>query len=82
MLFPLILGGAGRLSVDHLIGVWRGSARRNDSGLVAWGLVLLVLGATLMFLLPWLGGALASTGAVLLVVSRRRSNPGRRPALV
>lgn len=78
MLLPLILGGGGRLSADHLVAVLRGSFSRSVSGPMAWGLVLLVLGATSMPLLPWAGGVVAVAGAVLLALSRRGFNPIRR----
>lgn len=69
MLLPLMLGGAGRFSLDHLIGKRSASAAAADSS--AWGVVLFAVGATLSLLLPWLGGALAIAGLVLMAWSHR-----------
>ena len=82
MLLPLILDGAGRLSLDHLIDFLLGSASKSSAGAGAWGLVFLVLGGTVSILLPWLGAMLAGIAVILLVLSHRRSTPSRREGFV
>lgn len=68
MLLPLILGGAGRLSLDHWIGRrWTPSVQADRR---TWGLVLACLGLPLALLLPWFGGALAAVGAALMLPRR------------
>ena len=74
MLLPLALGGAGRLSVDHLVRAFHGSAQKGSADAKTWGAVLLTLGATTALLLPWAGGALAVAGLGLLVTFRRRGS--------
>lgn len=72
MLVPLILRGAGRLSLDALIartaGLDPSPAPYADT--VAWGLAALALGLPLAMLLPTAGFALAGGGIVLLGLAR------------
>jgi putative oxidoreductase len=75
MLLPLVFGGAGRISLDHLLASWRrdcaGTAAIHDRRAVA--LALAVLALPLLLLLPQVGAALA-LAAVALVL-----RPGRTP---
>jgi putative oxidoreductase len=82
MLLPLILGGAGRFSLDQLITRSMPAAAASDDG-KAWGLVLFAIGATVSLLLPWAGSALAIVGIHLMVWSRSRARrgPARRRAI-
>jgi len=73
MLLPLILNGAGRLSLDHLIATRRSTAIAASSESIAWGLVLFAIGATLSLLLPWMGGSLAIIGIALLAWPQLRA---------
>ncbi len=67
MLLPLILRGAGRLSLDALIArALDGGERRPWNDAIGWGLSLLALGLPLAMLLPLPGLAMAALGAVLL----------------
>lgn len=69
MLWPLILRGPGRLSVDALLTrAIAQSAPRGD--LLGWGLVLLPFGGVVAMLLPAPGLTLAGAGALLLAASR------------
>lgn len=72
MLVPLILRGAGRLSVDALLahGAGTHAAVRPTADLVAWGLAGIALGLPLAMLLPVFGLLLATAGVVLLGVAR------------
>lgn len=73
MLWPLILGGAGRLSLDAWIERARRAApaqARNDA--LGWGVGLLLFGAVAAMLLPLPGLLLAVGGAVLLAADRLR----------
>ena len=78
MLLPLALGGAGRLSVDHLVRVFHGSANKGAADAKTWGIVLLALGAATALLLPWAGGSLAVAGLGLLVAFRHRVSASYR----
>lgn len=71
MLLPLMLGGAGRFSLDRLIAKRRDSAVSAVADSSAWGVVLFAIGVTLSLLLPWLGGALAISGLALMAWSHR-----------
>jgi putative oxidoreductase len=73
MLLPLMLGNAGRFSLDHLIGKRRTSAVVAAADSSAWGVVLFAIGVTLALLLPWLGGALAIAGLALMAWSHRHA---------
>lgn len=73
MLLPLVLNGAGKLSVDHLLG------RRVEPGAVApradgqaWSLAGVAFGLPLAMLLPAFGLALAAAGMAGIVAIRMR----------
>jgi putative oxidoreductase len=71
MLSPLILRGAGRLSLDALLArtlALPTAAARDD--LLGWGLVLLPFGGVVAMLLPAPGLTLAGAGAICLAASR------------
>ncbi|MBU8977845.1 MULTISPECIES: DoxX family protein [unclassified Lysobacter] len=72
MLLPLMFGGAGRLSVDHLIASRRASTAAATPDTLAWGVVLFAIGTTVSLLLPWAGAALAVSGVALMAWPRRR----------
>ncbi|CAD5109528.1 hypothetical protein PSEWESI4_03833 [Pseudomonas carbonaria] len=72
MLLPLILTGGGRLSLDALIGAGREPATPRSDRTI-WGLALLALGLPLSVLLPWLGGALAIAGTLLVAIRFRHA---------
>jgi putative oxidoreductase len=72
MLWPLILGGAGRLSLDAALArALPAAAARND--LLGWGLVLLPFGGVVAMLLPAPGLTLAGLGAAALLIAARPS---------
>ena len=67
MLLPLLLGGAGTLSLDHALArrlLPRAPAAQADA--TAWALAGLALGLPLSVLFPVFGLALASAGALAL----------------
>lgn len=71
MLLPLVLRGAGRLSLDALLGRWlRLGPPRPQADTVAWGLAALALGLPMAMLLPTFGLTLAAGGIVLLAADR------------
>ncbi len=70
MLLPLMLGGAGRLSLDHAIAARRSPVQGNAADRSTWALVLFAIGTTVSILLPWAGGALALGGIALFVWAR------------
>ncbi|UHQ21972.1 DoxX family protein [Lysobacter sp. 5GHs7-4] len=73
MLWPLILRGPGRLSVDALIERGFGPPApqaRNDA--TGWGVALLLFGVVAAMLLPLPGLVLAAGGLTLLTASRLR----------
>ena len=71
MLVPLILRGAGKLSLDALLAAWLKSAPPQPvADTVAWGLGALALGLPLAMLLPAAGIALAGLGVLLLAATR------------
>jgi putative oxidoreductase len=71
MLLPLVLGGAGKLSLDHLLGSWllppAAPAQADPS---AWALAALAFGLPLATLFPYLGLGLAAGGVLALVALR------------
>lgn len=73
MLLPLMLGGAGRFSLDGLISMRRTAVASAAADATAWGLVLFAIGTTVSLLLPWAGGALAIVGVALMTWPRRRA---------
>lgn len=69
MLLPLMLNGAGRFSLDHLIATFRRrlpveSATRSA---FAWGITLVLLGLPLSLLMPWAGIVVFVAGLALLL---------------
>ncbi len=70
MLFPLIFSGAGKLSVDHyLTNQFTGTTSNNViSDSLSKGLVLIVMGLPLVFLIPVLGVLLLLAGMGLVVL--------------
>ncbi|MEO6065236.1 MAG: DoxX family protein [Lysobacterales bacterium] len=69
MLLPLIFLGAGKLSVDALIGrAVRIGETRPFVDMIGWGIVLVALGLPIAMLLPVPGLALAGLGISLLVL--------------
>jgi putative oxidoreductase len=72
MLVPLILHGAGKLSIDALLArrfdAHAGAEPHADS--IAWGLGALAVGLPLSMLLPVFGLTLAAAGIVLLLATR------------
>jgi putative oxidoreductase len=70
MLVPLILRGAGRLSLDALLAAWlEGAAPQPVADGLAWGLAALALGLPLAMLMPIAGLTLAGAGLALLAAS-------------
>ncbi|GAA5073352.1 hypothetical protein GCM10025759_14470 [Lysobacter panacisoli] len=71
MLLPLMLNGAGRFSLDHLIVSTRRAQTTTSADGTAWGVVLAAIGVTVSLLLPWAGAVLAMAGIALLTWPRR-----------
>jgi putative oxidoreductase len=70
MLFPLVLNGAGKLSLDQLLGRWLLPARhaaRADG--LAWSLAGVAFGLPLATLFPVFGLLLAAAGIVGIVAT-------------
>ncbi len=86
MLLPLILGGGGRFSLDHLVRTFASPevVTPGRTGPMTWGLVLAALALPLTVLLPWVGGALTVLGVALVASAMRRTAPRSfaRPATV
>ena len=78
MLLPLIFGGAGKFSLDHLlsrlIGANRPRAAIEDP--LAWSLAAAVLGVPFLMLLPKFGIALLVLALLLAIAGRRRAGAG------
>jgi putative oxidoreductase len=77
MLLPLIFGGGGRLSLDHLLS----RAANLEAGAPLHGLSTAALGAAVfaipfLMLIPAFGIALAIVAIVLALLARRRGNAG------
>ena len=73
MLVPLILRGAGKLSLDALLSrLLATDTPEPRADVVAWGLGALALGLPLAMLLPVAGFTLAAAGVLLLVYTRFR----------
>jgi putative oxidoreductase len=72
MLVPLILRGAGKLSIDAVVArlLHSEAPAAPNADLVAWGLGALAVGLPLAMLLPVFGLGLAAMGILLLGVSR------------
>jgi len=82
MLLPLVFGGAGRLSLDHLLRRLTGRAADplGITDLATFGLSFAVIGVALIFLLPVLGATLLAVGLLLPIVqplaySKSQSQP-------
>lgn len=74
MLLPLIFGGAGRLSLDHLLAPRFGlgeTAPRH--GPATWAIALAVFGIPFLMLIPVFGIALMVAAAALALLGRRPS---------
>lgn len=82
MLLPLMLGGAGRLSLDRLLASRRAPIAAAQADRLAWGVVLLGLGATVSLLLPWVGATLAFVGIALTIKPRDRNDANRLSSAV
>jgi putative oxidoreductase len=74
MLLPLVFNGAGRLSLDHLLGgdALRAADARPVLDAGAGALAAAVLGLPFLFLVPWIGFALLALSVVLALVALRR----------
>ena len=71
MLLPLVLRGAGRLSLDAAVAAYAATGtRRPVQDPAAWGLAGLVLGVPLFLLVPTLGLTLIVGGALVLALDR------------
>ncbi len=71
MLLPLVLRGAGSLSLDALVAAKAGGGHRAPvQDVPAWGLAALVLGVPLFLLVPTLGLTLVAAGVLLLAMDR------------
>lgn len=71
MLLPLVLGGAGRLSLDALIARWLPSPGPARVDSAAWALAVLGLGLPIAMLFPTLGVGLMGLGLVLALLAGR-----------
>jgi putative oxidoreductase len=79
MLLPLMFGGAGRLSFDHLVArMLPGSESAASSDRNAWGVALLAIGLTASILLPVVGGVVAIAGVGLIGWPRRATGKSIR----
>lgn len=72
MLLPLVLGGAGRLSLDALLARWLPAAGEPRADRAAWALGGLGLGLPIAMLFPTLGLGLMALGAVLALLAGHR----------
>jgi putative oxidoreductase len=76
MLLPLVLGGAGKLSLDHLLGRWLLPARpvaRADG--LSWSLAGIAFGLPLATLFPAFGLLLAAAGIAGIAWNPLRGRP-------
>lgn len=72
MLLPLMLNGAGRFSLDHLISCRHGTQPDSPTtNTLAWSAALVLLGLPLALLLPWTGGVMVVAGLLLLLLALR-----------
>lgn len=78
MLLPLIFGGAGKFSLDHLLVRLLGAdaARTAIDDLRAWAIAAAVLGVPFLMLVPKFGIALLVLALLLAIVGRRRAVVG------
>jgi putative oxidoreductase len=71
MLLPLIFGGAGKLSLDHLIARQLATTPVAPvADLWAWSLALATFGLPFLMLIPKLGFALLAVAAALAIAAR------------
>jgi len=71
MLLPLLFGGAGKFSLDHLFSKLSGMSEAHPiSDLAMWGLALMAIGVPLMFVMPYFGIALSVAGLITLVANK------------
>lgn len=79
MLLPLLFGGAGRFSLDHLLArrlrTSAPAAGIDDAG--AWALASLLLGMPFLMLLPTIGIALLLLAAAFALIGWREVRNGR-----
>ena len=72
LLLPLIFSGAGKFSLDHLLTRLTGGDTSHpiQSDFISKGLMLLVIGLPLFFVMPTLGISLMVVGLVLMAADR------------
>lgn len=72
MLLPLVFGGAGKLSLDHVLRYLTGHAAdvQGVTDLGTFGLSFAILGMGLIFLVPVLGAISLALGLLLLILQR------------
>ena len=76
MLLPLIFGGAGRFSLDHLLAPRAGLATPAPlHGATTWAIAALVFAIPFLMLSPALGIALLIAAAVLALIGGRAAGP-------
>ena len=72
MLLPLIFGGAGRFSLDHLLGPRFGLGRPEPlHGPTTWAIAFAVFGIPFLMLVPVFGIVLLVAAAALALIGRR-----------
>jgi putative oxidoreductase len=72
MLLPLIFGGAGRFSLDHLLGPRLGlDAPTPAHGATTWAIAVAVFGIPFLMLIPVFGIALLVAAVALALLGRR-----------
>jgi putative oxidoreductase len=72
MLLPLVLQGAGKLSIDHVLGRFLPATSAPRADLLAWSLGALAFGLPLATLFPVVGLSLALLGAAGVALCRNR----------
>lgn len=79
MLLPLVFGGGGKLSLDHLLCRFMDceAGPGRTGGLESLALALAVLGITIVFVMPWLGIFGLALAAVSFIAARL-TTPGSR----
>ncbi|WP_395374877.1 DoxX family protein [Marinicella sp. W31] len=72
MALPLVFSGGGKLSLDNLLSRFMGNTDSNRvvSDFASIGLVLLVLGVTLYFVMPVFGLLLLAGGVALILANK------------
>jgi putative oxidoreductase len=79
MLLPLLFGGAGKASFDHLLARplrMPASATRAIDDAAAWALAAALLGVPFLMLLPGLGAILLLFATLFTVIAWRRQRSG------